>query len=320
MTFQNKTASVSCSDVTESYRKYLSTNPNIERFLEVWTNGKALVRAEHFFWIMGGTVQRGREGLLRHLLHSALLCLPLDDLDLVKRVCGSRRLSGHSQRSWAYEELYDMLVRLVSCPDANFFFMIDALDECDPQDLHGELAEEIMKISQLPNVKLCVSCRPWKPFVSRFRNDRTLHLDQMTYSDMELYIRNRLSNADGENGLCSEFRSTGGVKRAIDFAAALARDAEGVFLWTELVVKALSSELRKGCGFEQLEQARYEFPTGLHEYFQELIYDRITKTRQNASDTAAALMLALKIAEHDDDDEILIVGCPFHNLSSIFGF
>ena len=84
--------------------------------------------------------------------------------------------------------------------------------------------------------------------------------------------------------------------------AGLANAAEGVFLWTELVIKALSSELRKGCDFEQLQKARTEFPVGLDEYFQQLVYNRITKTRQNTSDTAAALMLALKIEEFDEEN------------------
>jgi hypothetical protein len=255
-----------------------------------------LIRAEHFFWIVGDAAQKSREGLLRHLLLSALLSLPADNLDLAKHVCGLRRLSTHSQPSWSYEELYDMLVRLVSYSEAKFFFLVDALDECDPQDFHAELASEIIKISCLPNVKLCVSCRPWKPFMSRFREDQTLCLDEMTYRDMKCYIHNRLANADGENELCSEFTSTGRTERAAKFVAGVADAAEGVFLWTELIVKALGSELRKGCGFQQLQEVQKGFPIGLDEYFQKFVFDRITRTRQNISDTAAALMLALKIA------------------------
>lgn len=157
---------VSCTDFGESFRKYLSTNSKVEEFLEMWTMGKELICAEHFFWIVGDTVQKSREGLLRHLLYSALLSLPEDNLAFAKHVCGSRRLSNRNQRAWSYDGLYDMLVRLVSCPKARFVFMADALDECDPQDLHGRLADEMMKISQLPNVKLCVSCQPWSPFLS----------------------------------------------------------------------------------------------------------------------------------------------------------
>ena len=307
---KDKPSAVSCTDLVKSYRKYLSTNPKVEQFLEKWTAGKNLVCAEHFFWIMGGTVQKSREGLLRHLLYSALLSLPADKLDLAQRVCGPKRLSTQHQRSWSYEELYDMLGRLVSYSETKFFFLVDALDECDPQDSHGQLADEMIKISQLPNVKLCVSCRPWQPFVSKFRHDRTLYLEKMTYQDMECYIRNRLANADDENDLCSEFRSTGRTKRATQFAACLAFDAEGVFLWTELIVKALTSELRKECGFEQLQKVRSDFPIGLDEYFEKYVFDRISRTRKNTSDTAAALMLALKIAQCDENGDGDILAYP----------
>lgn len=195
-----------------------------------------------------------------------------------------------------------MLARLVSRPGANFFFLVDALDECDPQDSHGQIADEILKISQLPNVKLCVSCRTWKPFTSNLGcHNRTLYLDRMTFQDMRSYIRNRLENADEESDLCLEFGFVGKTERASDFVNNLAIDAKGVFLWTELVVKALGSELRKGCDFQQLQKTRADFPIGLDDYFEKLILDRITRTRQNNSDMAAALMLALKIKNHKDD-------------------
>ena len=246
-------------------------------------------------------MQKSREGLLRHLLHSALLSLPADSLNFAKGVCGLRWLPTHRRRAWSYGELYDMLVRLVSYSEAKFFFLVDALDECDPQDCHRELAIEMLKISLLPNVKLCVSCRRWKPFVTTFGQSRILCLDQMTYKDIKRYICNRLANADDENDLCSEFQPANRTERAMHFVADLADAAEGVFLWTELVIKALSSELRKGCGFESLEKFLSEFPIGLDEYYQKLVFDRITRTRQNTFDTAAALMLALIVTRNKYD-------------------
>ncbi|KAL1587052.1 hypothetical protein WHR41_04206 [Cladosporium halotolerans] len=139
--------------------KYIATNPKVDQALDSWAKGKPPIRAEHFFWILGGPVQKSREGLLRHLLHSALLSLPPcadgEDLELAKRICGTRRLSSNFQRAWTYDELFEMLSRLTALPDAKFFFLIDALDECEPQDRLGELADEVIRISQLPDVKLC---------------------------------------------------------------------------------------------------------------------------------------------------------------------
>jgi hypothetical protein len=266
--------------------------------LTIWAQEKFIVRAEHFFWILGEPVQKSREGLLRHLLHSALLSLSssadYEDLELKWLVLGSRRLSNGGQRAWAYDELFEMFLRLTSFPNVKFVFSIDALDECEPQDRLGELADEIKKISDLPNVKLCVSCRPWNQFIRRFHSTPTVKLDSLTYHDMKLYVSNRLASAEGEGLLCSEFRECGMTTRAKSLVTHVAHASDGVFLWTELVVKALCSELRKGRDFEFLEKTLLDFPVGLDEYFQELLLNRVTKSRQNVFDTAAALLLGLK--------------------------
>lgn len=252
-------------------------------------------------------MQKSREGLLRHILHSALLSIPPctggEDLESVKHICGERRLSSNAQRAWTYDELFEMLSRLTSSSHARFFFLIDALDECEPQDCLGGLADEVLRISQLPNVKLCVSCRPWSVFNQRFNEAQVLHLDQMTYRDMERYIQDRLASVGGDHELCLEFQASGQTERAAEFVKSIAWAANGVFLWVELVVKALASELRKGtCNdFGDLETVLDEFPIGLDEYFHDLIFNRITKTRRNVPDTAAALMLALKVAEFSSD-------------------
>lgn len=220
-----------------------------------------------------------------------------DKRELIAEIFGSGRISSISQRAWCYEELYDILVRLVGFSDTKFFFLIDALDENEPQNRLWALAEEVLKISRLPNVKLCVSCRPWTVFVSNLSHAQTLQLDKMTLPDMKLYIKNRLAHAGARNDICLQFSADRPTIWIINFITKVARAAEGVFLWSELVTEALSSEMRKDCDLEQLEGVLDEFPLGLDEYFQRLIFDRITKTRKNVSDTAAVLMLAMKILE-----------------------
>jgi hypothetical protein len=196
-----------------------------------------------------------------------------------------------------------MMLRLASSSKIKVFYLIDALDECEPQDRLWELAGELLKLSRLRNFKLCVSCRPWSPFVQTFQHTQTLHLDQLTYQDMELYIENRLADAGGDIDLCSEFRDPGRTARATKLASNVARLSEGVFLWTELVLKALISEVRKHGDFVHLEKTLLEFPVGLDEYFQKFILERITKTRQNTSDSATALILGLRIAGHSHDPD-----------------
>jgi len=90
-------------------------------------------------------------------------------------------------------------------PCADLKLQVDALDECDPQDRLGDLADVIVWLSRLPHVKLCASCRPWAPFTSRFGKAAVFHLDQLTYHDMEVYIDKRLLGAESEVDICSDF-------------------------------------------------------------------------------------------------------------------
>ena len=191
-----------------------------------------------------------------------------------------------------------MLTRLAQTSTAKILILIDALDEYELQDRVGDLANEIIWLSQLPNVKLCVSCRPWAIFTRRFEGFSVLHLDQLTYHDMEVYIEQRLLSTEEEANLCSTFHegtvSSKSLIRQVAFAA------EGVFLWVELVVNALCSEIRKGCPIEQLSLILSDFPTDLDDYFRDLIFGRIGNTRPNVSKTAAALKLAMVIQDGKD--------------------
>jgi hypothetical protein len=263
--------------------------------LQTWTNGKRLLRGDHYFWILGGHVQKSIEGLLRAVLHALLSGLSQSgvsvNLETIKHVCESRWLSTDIGRAWNCRELKDMLSRLALTSNVRIFLLMDALDECDPQDRLGDLADVIVWLSRLPNVKLCVSCRPWTPFTRRFDKATMLHLDQLTYHDMVLYIEERLLCAENEADLCSDFRN--GALPARNLICDVASAANSIFLWVELVVNELCSEIRTGCSIEQLRLATSQFPIDLDKYFQKLIFGRIGTTRPNIPKTAAALKLAM---------------------------
>lgn len=254
-------------------------------------------------------MQKTCEGMLRNLLHSLLQfvagCAIDGGFDLIKHACGSRWSSNNSRRSWSCEVLHEMLARLTSDSTTKFFVLIDALDECEPQDRPEKTAAEVLKISRLPNVKLCISCRPWESFTSRFPPTMTLFLDQLTHRDMELYVESRLIHASSSNHLCAEFRDK--TTESQKFSSEVVRAAEGVFLWIELVLNELCSELRKGRELQQLRNTLAGFPVGLDRYFEQFVLDRIMKTSQSDIDTAATLKLALAIAEstsRDDESEL----------------
>jgi hypothetical protein len=186
-----------------------------------------------------------------------------------------------------------MLTRLTCVSGVKFFFLVDALDECEPQDNLGDLATEILWMSRLSNVKLCVSHRPWDVFLRKFEHASILYLDRLTLRDMEKYVRDRLTGVEADVGRHSNFQEQ--TQPAEKLIRDLANAADGVFLWTELITKAICSEMRKGKRVEQLAQVMADFPADLDKYFHELIFGRIEKFNRNIKDTAAALKLAVEI-------------------------
>jgi hypothetical protein len=239
-------------------------NDKLTQTLQGWAAADLLLRADHFFWLLGANVQKTIEGLLRSLLHSALLGFWRSEisnkLEAIRDICSLRsQTDAHS--AWSRSALRDMLVRLTSVTGVKFFFLVDALDECEPQDDLEDLVHEILKISNLPNVKICVSHRPWEIFTRNFGHAPTLRLDRLTLRDMENYVRGRLTSMEADVGRHSDFHDQ--TQPAQKLIRNLAYAAEGVFLWTELVTKAICSEIRKGKRIEQLVRVIADFPTDL---------------------------------------------------------
>jgi hypothetical protein len=282
-------------------RKTLAADNQATEVLQTWAADGVLLRADHFFWLLGTPIQKSVEGLLRGILHSVLLslsqCVISENAGAIRLVCGPRWLSPSVNNAWSRKELKQMLSRLASLSNVKSFFLVDALDECEPQDRLDDLAKEILWMSQLPNVKLCMSFRPWEVFTRKFTSGIILRLDQLTRRDMEIYIEARLSTAEEEKGWECEFRDRTFTAR--QFIRSIARSAEGVFLWTELVVTAMCCEIRKGSTVERLSQIISDFPSDLDGYFHRLIFDRIGRSRRNVEDTATALKLALVIYASD---------------------
>lgn len=248
-------------------------------------------------------MQKSIEGLLRNLLHSMLCTLSrlrtFECYAAVKEICGPRWTSMNNRAPWVRGELKRVLTHLASTSTTKCLFFIDALDECEPQDALNQLANEILWMSRLPNVKLCASCRPWNVFARKFDRSKTLRIDLLTYRDMAKYVEERLVDAEAQCGVRNDFckKSRAAKKLVHDVTHA----AEGVFLWIELVTKALCSEIRKGRSITQLHQIVHEFPGDLDSYFNKLVFDRIGRTRRNICDTAAALKLALEIHRNEQN-------------------
>jgi hypothetical protein len=147
--YDGKVASTPCGGATDlGYRKSLSTKTQLEAMLQTWAAGQTLLRADHYFWILGPPKQKSIEGLLRSMLYTALRSLSLaklpDKIDAIKQICSTRWQSSNKQGTWTCKELREMISRLASVQGVKIFFLVDALDECEPQDCLGDLADVVL--------------------------------------------------------------------------------------------------------------------------------------------------------------------------------
>ncbi|KAK5663818.1 hypothetical protein OQA88_21 [Cercophora sp. LCS_1] len=166
--------------------EFISHHPKTEEYLKSWANGSELVLARYYFWHAGSPLQKSQEGLLRSILFDILRRFPA----LIPRVIAiraSNRDELDNDWSWSVDELV-----LICCAvlreesSAKFRIFLDGLDEYDEGSLAPEdLVKGVQALACVPNVKLCVSSRPWSVFADAFGStDRSLRLEDLTRRDI----------------------------------------------------------------------------------------------------------------------------------------
>lgn len=278
-----------------TFMKFLRDHDSTDALLQEWAREDLLIVADHFFWLPGSQLQKSFEGLARSLMHAILSSLAAD-ITSAKAICGKRRWSMNtSHRPWSQSDFKRMFSNIGNLPGIRVFLLIDGLDECCPQQSHDDLMNVIADIIRQPNLKACLSSRPWREFAARLERSPSLYLERITRLDMVTYVTKKIHQATREQDLTS--------KEARDLVQLIVRRADGVFLWVELVTRAVNVELKKGRGLSRVLSIVNDLPSELDDYFTTLIYKRIDKTSGNISDTASVLSLAIQMEKRVIDLE-----------------
>ncbi|EKG19373.1 hypothetical protein MPH_03236 [Macrophomina phaseolina MS6] len=242
--------------------KLLHDHERLRQELRSWCKGTHLVIAGFFFWNSGEVMQMSKEGLLRALLYQGIE----DNLSLVPKLFPDRwqynALFGLDTRPWTLPELEDAFRTLVSDDSRSYLIMIDGLDEYegDPK----ALAEFILECCvNRRHVKVCVSSRPWLEFETAFDGRPSLSLEQLTESDIELYVKDRFLQS--EMFLKLQEREP---ERCEDLIHEIARSSDGVFLWVQLVMAALLEGIQDNDTTKDLRNRLREYPSELKELFE----------------------------------------------------
>ncbi|KAF2026984.1 hypothetical protein EK21DRAFT_102841 [Setomelanomma holmii] len=253
--------------------KYLYDHRDSVDNLRIWAACMPLVRASFYFWNPGQRMQKSMEGLLQTLLYHILQACP----EIAPQLCSSRlnartRAPDDSASSaWTLQELRKAISRftMLHSVSTNFYFHVDGLDE-----YHGdswEIIDLLRDLSKTPNVKLCLSSRPWNEFQDEYgkSNPNMLRLHELIREDVEAFARDGLQsyirNPDFELHLFDELVRNIGDR------------AQGVFLWVHLAVRSL----RDGITNEDLLQIPHErlraIPLDLEEFFELILGSLIRK-------------------------------------------
>jgi len=146
-----------------------------------------------------------------------------------------------------------------------YCFVIDGLDEIKG-DL-SSLLSFIRKISKYPNIKVCISSRPWFIFGDEFSTKPNLMLQDLTEPDIKIYITSKFDS----NVAFKELQIMD-VKIAESLIEEIARKSSGVFLWVVLVLLSLEG-LRDGDRLSDLQRKLDALPPELDNLFRQILHN-----------------------------------------------
>jgi len=262
---------------------FLFEDERTKRYLDSWRNNCTVLA--YFVWNSGTPSQRSICGLLRSLLYQ-ILDNNRDVLEILLQE--TPQISKYtSTHDWSKPQLETIFLRSLSLHKRGVCIFLDGLDEIDQEEDPFDLLRLVKRISNHPDtigVKLCVSSRPEPSFLRGLEGILSLRLQDLTRSDMEAFIRNFLQNVDLD---------LVGIDKQ-DFLERIVDKAEGVFLWTSLVLKSLQRGDANADGPNGLMDRLDTLPSGLEKLFGEML-------KRSGDDQAlyckeAALFFNIKIA------------------------
>ena len=135
------------------------------------------------------------------------------------------------------------------------------MDEYDGD--HEDIIRIFQSLAVSPNIKICLSSRPWNIFVEAF-DYRKLLLQELTKGDIELYVKDVLEEDQRFRELQEKDDSCN------DLVEEIVDKAQGVFLWVFLVVRSLLRGLTDGNEIVDLQRRLRHLPADLESYFRHM--------------------------------------------------
>jgi hypothetical protein len=286
--------------------KYISGHRRTMQTLKLWAKPERCITAKYFFWSTGNSMQKSLKGLLQSLLFDMFKQCP----EVISVACPEKTTSYETQikddDSWDIADLSSMVRRITHCKEmsAKFCFFIDGLDEYEGR--HFDVIKVLDNLSKSPNIKICVSSRPWSIFEDAYGQDptRKLYLQDLTRQDIKVYVKHRFDE------YFAQLLPATQEKRFQELLEEITNKAQGVFLWVLLVVNSLLEGLTNGDSISLLFSRLRRLPTDLEAFFghmlnsiDDIYHEHMARSFQIALAASTPLtLMAYSFLEEDLED------------------
>jgi len=265
---------------------YLATNRS--RIFEALNSSENItslstkpIFAIYFLDSQAETLQRSLEGLLRSLIHQILLQQPQLFTNMFPSI-GDADQFRDTFLPWSQWQLETVLRDALEAGQTTpFLIFIDGLDECEGDS--SVVAKFIRSFAERapPNLKMCVSSRPYADFEFEFRDCPMFRVEKYTSEDIRAYVHKRFEEAQPVLGSHCDFLA----QKVID-------KARGVFLWVTLVCDSLQRGWRRYEEIESLESRLREMPQDLVDLYQRILDEMDPREQEEAQRMLIIVALA----------------------------
>jgi hypothetical protein len=249
--------------------RHIVNHKETEPLLRQWADPLPLCQPSFFFWNSGTFEQRSQTGLLRSLLHDILrqhrhlipVVLPRQ---WAKQYNRHLDRTSNDQEYWPLSKLKDAFNLLMEqkLVPLRMCLLIDGLDEYEG---NWEEIAEFKSITLSGNIKVCVSSRPLQVFEDAFGQCSGLRLQDLSFDDIRLYVRENLAASPR-----FEILRIQEPLRAPELVEEIVTKADGVFLWVKLVVQSLREGLGNRDTIRDLQRRLKALPADLEALYRVL--------------------------------------------------
>ena len=241
--------------------RYIYTHEKTKHALHRPNDQQGPLMVGYFLWeSTSDPLQHTTIGLLRALLYQIVKKLPDTAWKVVTE--DSSLIQNWTERALrlSLKTVIESISRSILC-----CLFVDGLDEL--QDDVVLVAELIEELSKIPNVKICVSSRPYNTEINIiFRHCPKLRMQDLTSKDTAKYIGDHLEDAVAKTDTLNISRD-----QLYKLQMKLVEKAEGVFIWVRLAMRSVRLGLLKGDDYEKLSIRIKALPRELDDLYRQLL-------------------------------------------------